>query len=1018
MSNKKRISLLTDSEIDEIYNFPEFNDHERKLYFTFDSHQWSLINASDLPTLMIHIMLKIGYFKARQQFYAFNHDLMASDICYLIEQYFTNDQEFPKTPDKRTEKNQKDLVLAGFGYQLHSKKDERVTEHLSMLIRHYPRPHNAARELIKYFEKMKIVLPTYRTLQDLYSDSYAQEMTHLNDLIDKIPSRITTTLNDLIYKEDENDVVSLKEMRYDQKNFSYSEVRGGINKINALTEIYWFSKEFLPKTKLANNAIRYYSNIVEQYPASRLRKLTKSLQCLYSICFIYNRYQVFADHAIVSFLHYMQILKSEVKEHVEKQLSQYITSIVKKYPNLVKFFRWFPSQENQHLLADKRLFEEAYKILPKEDFEKFAQYFEGADFDVKAERWRYFEDNFNTVSMYLRPIVLALNLEHYKKDNSIIALIQMLKDHYSKNKKPKDLKLSDNLGLSLPKHIVPYLRSTFQDKYINPHRFEFYVYEKLYHHLDRGRMFCNDSVSYKNIDDDFVADDMVDKAPEIAERFGYPKLAAYCDDRLDNLLNELDAKWEHVLNRISTGQNENIHISYDDKGQASWQLDYAASIEHDDSFFKDLNKMDISEIFNFVDNNTDIFDSFTHLKGRYIKRTKPTTVAITACILSEAFGFGVAKMAEMSDLNYNTLRYTHEDFIRFETLNDANISIANHVNKLSIFKAWNLLEDKLIADDDGQKASTKTSTIKSRYSKKYLGKGNGLSVLSLIANFIAVNVKNIGLNEYEGHYLYDMIYSNRSEIKIQAVTGDNHSVNKINFVALDVIDVEYMPSIKNVVSEADELYSFSDLPQFDGAIIKPKDKINLECIRKYKREITRALLSLILQENTQATIIRKLNSHDRYAGLRKALYEYNKIFKSLHILNMIDDMPMRKAMKIARNRTESYHQLQKLIRNMYYGIFKSKRIAGQDVSTQAVRLVSNVIVAYNAIILNSLYEKMVRNGATTEELEEFLRISPMAWIHITFTGRYKFNGGEINIDLQEIISSLEKQLKKLGIIRS
>ena len=426
--------------------------------------------------------------------------------------------------------------------------------------------------------------------------------------------------------------------------------------------------------------------------------------------------------------------------------------------------------------------------------------------------------------------------------------------------------------------------------------------------------------------------------------------------------------------------------------------------------------MEIAEIFNFVDSEISICDVFSHIKGRYVKRTKATKIAMTACILSEAFGFGVAKMAEMSDLKFDNLQSIHEDFIRLKTLHDANNLIANFINKLPIFKAWNLLEGKLLADDDGQKASTKTSTIKSRYSKKYLGKGNGLSVLSLIANFVAVNVKNIGLNEYEGHYLYDMVYSNQSEIKIQAVTGDNHSLNKINFVALDLIDVEYMPSIKDVVSESDELYSFTDLPEFKNAIIKPKGKIDRECIIKYKREITRVLLSLILQENTQATIIRKLNSHARYAGLRKALYEYNKIFKTLHILNMIDDMPMRKAMKIARNRTESYHQLQKLIRNMYYGIFRSKRISGQDVSTQAVRLVSNVIVAYNAMILNNLYEKMKANGATTADLEKFLRISPMAWIHITFTGRYHFNDKEVSVDLQKIILILEKQLKKLGII--
>ena len=75
-----------------------------------------------------------------------------------------------------------------------------------------------------------------------------------------------------------------------------------------------------------------------------------------------------------------------------------------------------------------------------------------------------------------------------------------------------------------------------------------------------------------------------------------------------------------------------------------------------------------------------------------------------------------------------------------------------------------------------------------------------------------------------------------------------------------------------------------------------------------------------MQENTQSNIIRKLNSHSRYAKLKMALFEYNKIFKSTHVLNLIDNMPLRKAIRTARNRTESYHQLQSFIKKIY--IFK------------------------------------------------------------------------------------------------
>jgi hypothetical protein len=87
-----------------------------------------------------------------------------------------------------------------------------------------------------------------------------------------------------------------------------------------------------------------------------------------------------------------------------------------------------------------------------------------------------------------------------------------------------------------------------------------------------------------------------------------------------------------------------------------------------------------------------------------------------------------------------------------------------------------------------------------------------------------------------------------------------------------------------------------------------------------------------------------------------------------------------------------------------------------DISTQAVRLVSNVIVAYNTIILNKIYEKMIITNTKQSLIKEFLKISPMAWLHIAFTGRYNFNGKSININLDEIIKILEMELKKLGII--
>ena len=121
---------------------------------------------------------------------------------------------------------------------------------------------------------------------------------------------------------------------------------------------------------------------------------------------------------------------------------------------------------------------------------------------------------------------------------------------------------------------------------------------------------------------------------------------------------------------------------------------------------------------------------------------------LNACILAEAFGFTTEQMAEISDLNYNTLRSTREDFFNVITLCDTNDLVADFIRALPIFKTWNLIDNQTLADADGQKIPSTNSTIQSRYSKKFLGKGKGISIYTLLANFVAVNATNIGPNEY------------------------------------------------------------------------------------------------------------------------------------------------------------------------------------------------------------------------------------------------------------------------------
>ncbi len=1002
-----RINLLSDAEIDALYAFPEFNEVEQSLYFEFTTQEINLAKQYRTLKVQVCFMRSLGYFKAKQQFFVF--DLDSLDTQYVLQKYFAK-KESPLSGqiDERIYRKQREDILLLLGYQNWSPNLEpQVKSQLVELLRYYPKAHNAIRQLLEYFNNQKIVIPSYRTLQDIFTAAFSIEETRLNKLMLSIPKQFQKCLSTLIGHKD--GISLLNKLRADQADFHYTAVKEEVKKAQSIADLYTFLQNFMPTLKLSKNGIRYYSDVTDQYPSSRLRKLSKSQQWLYALCFVYHRYQQIMNNLITSFLYHIKVIMDEGKLFAEAEEAKHNAERAADFSKLAQFLQWFPLRD--HSLNHDELNDVAYKILPETQFSALATFFNGKVFNKTAAKWKFYLKSFRQFSRYLRPILLSVDFTFYKEGSHLMALVDFLKAHYIKHKSPSKLKVSEEINLIISKNMLRYLKRDPNDEQLNPYLLEFFVYQKMYHHLNRGRLCCNDSVSYCDIDHDLVSDNLVDDIEALATKFSYPKIPLYCDSRLDEALVALDNAWETTTENIRLGENKGLKLKKSKTDQQEWSLLYDASTKLDDTFFKTLPKIDIADVIIFIGDFIRMWDGFIHMKDRYVKRTKPLTLAFSACILSEAFGVSDIKMAEMSDISFNVLRSTREDFFRVETLCSVNDRVANYIHSLPIFKVWNLLDDKLLADGDGQKFATSDNTLQSRYSKKYLGKGKGISLYTLIANFVAVNAKTIGLNEYEGHFLFDMIYNNKTDIDIAMVTGDNHSLNQVNYLAMDAIDVDYIPSIKNIREAADTLYSVKPPDHYTG-LLKPIDKIKTDRIKSEKRGISRVLLSLIMQENTQSHIIRKLNSHARYASLKAGLFEYNKIFKSIHVLNLINDMSLRKAIRTARNRTEAYHQLQGLIRKIYNGIFKGKKVVDNRVSAHAARLVANCIVAHNSTILNAIYLKMLETGVAKEIINEFARISPIAWVYILFTGKYNFKKNNGDLDIAAMALEVEKLLKE------
>ncbi|MDY6895616.1 MAG: Tn3 family transposase, partial [Thermotogota bacterium] len=73
-----------------------------------------------------------------------------------------------------------------------------------------------------------------------------------------------------------------------------------------------------------------------------------------------------------------------------------------------------------------------------------------------------------------------------------------------------------------------------------------------------------------------------------------------------------------------------------------------------------------------------------------------------------------------------------------------------------------------------------------------------------------------------------------------------------------------------------------------------------------------------------------------------------------------------------------------------------------SVWNECARLLANAIIYYNAMLLTHLMEYFEKSDQQ-EKYEFVKRLSPVAWIHINFLGRYSFMGNRI-IDIESLLN--------------
>ena len=377
-----------------------------------------------------------------------------------------------------------------------------------------------------------------------------------------------------------------------------------------------------------------------------------------------------------------------------------------------------------------------------------------------------------------------------------------------------------------------------------------------------------------------------------------------------------------------------------------------------------------------------------------------------AVILAQALNHGNLSMSETSDIPYHVLEATYQQYLRLSTLKASNDRISHFISELSIFPYYSFGLEQLYGSVDGQHLEMGTPTLKARHSKKHFRRGKGVAAYTLLANHIALQTELIGSHEHESHFLFDICYNNTSNIMPTAITGDMHSINKANFAILHWFGMKLMPRFVSLQNQLKHLYCADDIANYEKFLIKPAGQINRSLIESDQAHIDQIIATLGLKEMTQSTLIRKLCALPAQNRTRKAIFEFDKLVRSIYTLKYLRDPQIERDVHRSQNRIESYHQL----RSFTSQVSGKKQLIGRThlevaITNQCGRLIANVVIAYNSIILSLLVNKYKAAG-NEKVITQLQKISPVAWQHIHFLGHYDFKNNHNPIDFEAMLADI------------
>jgi TnpA family transposase len=462
------------------------------------------------------------------------------------------------------------------------------------------------------------------------------------------------------------------------------------------------------------------------------------------------------------------------------------------------------------------------------------------------------------------------------------------------------------------------------------------------------------------------------------------------DEEIGRLTKRLDQAFQSVASNLPKNTNVRIERNGVDEDLVLTGLDRleepASLVALRNAVTARLPRVDLPELLLEIDARTGLAGAFTHA-SEADARARDLETTLCAVLLAEACNTGLEPLvrSDMPALRRSRLSWVRQNYLRAETLSQANARLVAAQNGIDLARRWGGGD---VASADGLRFVVPVRTIHAGPNPKYFGSERGVTYYNLVSNqFTGLNAITVPGTLRDSLVLLSVVLEQETELDPSEIMTDTGAYTDVIFGIFWLLGYQFSPRIADVGGA--RFWRVDSTADY-GALNKlAAHKVKTGILVEHWDDRLRLAGSLKLGLVQAGGLMRTLQTNERPTRLARALGELGRIVKTLYLLAYIDDESYRRRILSQLNRGEGRHQLARVVFHGKRGELRQRYREGQEDQLGALGLVVNAIILWNTISMDAVLGQLRAEGFDVRD-EDVARLSPLAHEHINMLGRYAF----------------------------